>query len=549
MEGQILQRIDWENFDEVNDFSYRLKYQKLEEGIKKLPQKERVEMYRFLCENDSYYLGRYIMGMGFNTFMDKPYAYARCQEVDTHDFEQGGLDGRLYLWFRGGFKSTILTVIKGVQRILRRKNMSRLIISYKAAKAKEWLQQIMRELESNEWLQAWYPDVLFKEPAREAPLWSVDKGIIVKRDSNQAEPTLVAAGLESLPTGGHYDEIDVDDSINETTVTTEEQKAKTIRQLELLVSLSTTMELVGKPPTEFYYVGTRYDDGDGYGHLEESGNFEVSKHAWHIGDGETPRAHTKDAIALLRSKMSSYIFDCQYELNPTKRSLRKFRRGLTTYDKVHEGWEYIMLCDPAGDGKKDRDHNPDYSAIAVIGLDYLGGKYFVDGIYDRMPLMNRMKKMFDFVYQYKIKRAWYEKVSMQSDTHVIETFIQNTGIPHFEVIPFSPKQYGSKNDRIERGLMPEIENASLRFPPCYMYMNSEGELIDIIEMLKIELDGFPRSKKDDMMDCLAQLIAVPIWGSEEHHNNAAPKEYQKHLPRNPDAKTNHQNNSMGKQYI
>jgi len=154
MEGQILQRIDWENFDEINDFSYRLKYKKLEEGIKKLPQAKRVKMYRFLCENDSYYLGRYVMGMGFNTFMDKPYAYARCQEVDTYDFEQGGLDGRLFLWFRGGFKSTILTIIKGIQRILRDPNQTRLIVSYKASKAKEWLQVIMRELETNEWIKA-----------------------------------------------------------------------------------------------------------------------------------------------------------------------------------------------------------------------------------------------------------------------------------------------------------------------------------------------------------------------------------------------------------
>ena len=117
------------------------------------------------------------------------FAFARCREVEEAP------DGFLDLWAREHFKSSIITFGLTIQDILKDPETTFGIFSHTRPIAKAFLRQIMRELESNKTLHAAFPDVLWGEDVRQAPKWSEDDGIIVRRKSNPNEATIEAWGL------------------------------------------------------------------------------------------------------------------------------------------------------------------------------------------------------------------------------------------------------------------------------------------------------------------------------------------------------------------
>src|SRR5215831_11412236 len=121
--------------------------------------------------------------------MRRDWIYQRCREV------QASPNGHLDLWAREHYKSTIITFGLTVQDILNNPEITVGIFSHTRGIAKGFLAQIMREMRDNEDLKALYPDVLWGEPERDAPKWSENDGIIVKRKGNPKEATVEAWGV------------------------------------------------------------------------------------------------------------------------------------------------------------------------------------------------------------------------------------------------------------------------------------------------------------------------------------------------------------------
>ncbi len=510
-------RIDHTEFDELNDYSYKNYYDNLNSNIEDLPEKERIQQYRYFCLWDTYYLLRYGCNM---PVVDVPYAYARCQEVDDIEFNKGGLRDWLFLWFREGFKSTILTKGKVIQHILKFPEKSHLIFSDTNPGAKDFLLEIKIELERNEWLQNIFPEVLYKDPQSQKNhnKWSLDDGITVKRKTNRKEPTVKACGLTdgSMPTKFHVEYLVYDDAVTEESVRTEDRIEKTKKKIRLSYALGKNIAIEREETTAIRFIGTRYDDGDAYGDLEESGEYKISKHPWYLKDKgkKVPRAHSMGQIRTLRKRMSPYIFACQYELDPVPRGQRKFKTGLSYYKDRSDEWNYILLVDPAGSGKEKRGHDRDNTAMAVIGRDFMGKEYLADGVYDVLIQMtDRIDKVFELVRKYNIEEVWYERVGMQADTQAI-TNKMNRDKLFFALNEFIPNRYGSKNDRIESALMPRIENRRFFVPEILEYTDHNGRIVDIVDVIRTELKRFPHGKHDDMIDCLSQLIAVDPVGRD-----------------------------------
>ena len=122
--------------------------------------------------------------------------------------------------------------------------------------ARKFLIQIKTELETNTDLLQTYPDVFYQEPKKEAPKWSEEKGICVKRKSNPKEATVEAHGLvDGQPTGAHFLLRVYDDVVTRESVGTPEQVEKTTSAWELSDNLGARGP-DGK--SRRWHIGTRY---------------------------------------------------------------------------------------------------------------------------------------------------------------------------------------------------------------------------------------------------------------------------------------------------
>ena len=125
------------------------------------------------------------------------------------------------------------------------------------------MRQIKVELETNERLKAWIPDILWAEP-RKRPQEVQDQGIVVKRQSNRKGNRPGMGLVDGQPTSKHYRRMVYDDVVTRESVTTPEMIKKTTEAWEL-------SRKIAAEGGESRYIGTRYHFLDTYRTLVERG--------------------------------------------------------------------------------------------------------------------------------------------------------------------------------------------------------------------------------------------------------------------------------------
>ncbi len=444
--------------------------------------------------------------------VNRDFLYNRCREV------QDNPNGMLDLWAREHYKSTIITYAKSIQDILDSHSSNSYywdqevtigIFSHTKPIAKGFLNQIKVELESNELLKQLYPNVLYQDPKRESPRWSLDAGIVVKRKTNPKEATVEAHGLiDGQPTSKHFLILNYDDVVTRESVTTTDQ----IKKVNDAWALSLNLGADGGVRRT---IGTRYHFNDTYKVMLDR-------------DSVVPRIYpaTDDGTAkgkpvLLKQKtldekyrdMGVYIFACQMLQNPKAEDAMGFKEEWIEYydnfpymsgrDSWDSRWNYYLLCDPAGEKKKDND----YTVIIVIGVGDDGNYYLVDGIRDRLNLTERTDKMFEFHQKYNIKATGYEKYGKDSDIEHIE-YVQEQHNYRFNITPLGGAT--PKNDRI-RQLVPIFEYHRFYLPSKCLFINYEGKEVDFTQtFINEEFMPFPVATHDDMLDCIARICHADL---------------------------------------
>lgn len=430
--------------------------------------------------------------------LDRDWLFDRCREVQEKP------NGYLDLWSREHYKSTIITYGLTIQDILNDPEVTIGIFSLTRPMAKSFLRQIKQEFEGNKLLRQLYPEILWEKPEHQAPKWSEDDGIIVKRKSNPKEATLEAWGLvDAMPTGRHFKIRVYDDIIDERNVGSPDMIDKATKAWALSLNLGSAAEMARyKDVNVQRYVGTRYHFNDPYREIMKRGTaipriYPGTKDG--TPDGE-PVLWTPQFLADKRRDMGPYIFGCQILQNPVADEAQGFKREwIRYYGKID--WTQMnlyLLCDPAGEKKKTND----YTVMLVIGLGIDRNYYLIDGLRDRLNLTERTKALFAFHRKYHPLATGYEKYGKDSDIeHVTDKMDE-------ENYRFSIQQLGGatpKNDRI-RKLIPLFENGRFWMPQRILYRTYDGKQGDLVAtFLDDEYDSFPVSVHDDIMDCMARI--------------------------------------------
>lgn len=507
---------------------------------------------RVLACNDRYYLLTQLMGRKDALH---PWLYDRAREVE---FEP---DGYLDLWARYHYKSTIITYAGCIQEILINPEVTIGIFAATQAIAKPFLKQIKEELERNDTLKDLFFDVLWQRPKVEAPSWSFDDGITVKRTGNPKECTVEAYGLiDGMPTGRHFKILVYDDLINEKLVTNPEMIKKTTERWELSDNLGSG------EGTRKWHAGTRYSFADTYGVLIERNVLRTRLYpATDTGraDGTPVFLSETHWETVKRNQVST--LNAQMLQNPLAGVEQMFQPGwFRPFILRPRTLNVYILCDPS----KGRSAKSDRTAMAVIGIDANLNKYLLDGYRHRMTLYERYQALLN------LWRKWseapgvqqctvgYEVYGMQTDDEFIRGEMRRTfGQELFQLNELNWSRDSatqSKTHRVER-LEPDFRLNNFYLPPvihhetygsCTWEINEthekaedgqqlinytpkskpsrvemaagakgqkyliigalkrkdeNGDVYDVTRALIEEAMFFPFSPKDDLIDCCSRI--------------------------------------------
>jgi phage terminase large subunit-like protein len=479
-------------------------YADLQFDLEKLPEDKRISRLQTLYRIDLFALIRYGMR---RTDFENQWLLERCREVQAEPNDV------LNLWARDHRKSTIITMGHSMFDIIRDPETTIGIFSHTRPIAKGFLRLLKREMEGNDHLKKVYPDIFWDNPKKDAPKWSEDDGLVVKRKSNPVESTVEAWGLvDGQPTGKHFVLIVYDDIVVQSSVTTPEMIAKTTKAWELSRNLLRS-EIEGSTEESYSrYAGTRYHFNDTWGEIIRRKVVNTVTHPC-TEDGTVDGKGVllpREIIEEKRREMGPYVFSCQMLLNPVEDEAQGFRYDWVRYynksGKPQESYDYFnkyLLVDPAS-GKRPTN---DYTSMGVIGLGPDGKYYLLDLIRDRLNLTQRTDALFDLHMRWNPQTVGYEKYGMQSDIEFIELEMNRINY-NFDIIPLAGPTH--KNDRIRR-LIPIFEQGRFYLPDTLPYTDYQGKYQDLVQIfINEEYKPFPVPVHDDCFDMMARIMDAEL---------------------------------------
>lgn len=457
-----------------------------------------------------------------------PWLYDRCREVESNP------DGYLDLWSREHYKSTIVTFAGSIQEIINDPNITIGIFSHTRPIAKAFLDQIKQELERNETLKRIYKEILYTNPKKTSPTWSLDSGIVVKRQTNPKERTIEAHGLvDGQPVSKHFGLMIFDDVVTQASVTSADMIRKTTEAWELAQHLGS-----GEFPRK-WHIGTRYNLADSYHTIMDRGA--VKPRIYPATDDGTPDGKpvflSQEAWDKKRKESSGYTIACQMLQNPIAGSQQEFQTDwIRTYEVRPHTLNVYMMWDYAGSRKSTGSSK---TAVAVIGVDAALNKYLLDGACHKMDLNERWKLMKKLRNKWisapgvQIVKIGYERYGAQSDIQHFETMmrIEKTA---FAIEELNNTRDGTvdKDNRIRR-LIPDFQNWRFFLPyegdktslqadaennhqshliaKKIRAVNEDDKVYNVTQwFLENEYVFFPHTTQKDFLDAMSRIYDMEI---------------------------------------
>ena len=419
---------------------------------------------------------------------------------------------KLILMPRGTFKTTVVTIGRTVQRIIRDGNIRVLLDSEVLDYSEKILGQIKRELQKPKFIEL-YGNLI--DPKRRET--SREFTVTTRKNMGIKEPTIFGGGIGTVQNGPHYDYIIADDLHSEKNVNTSEQIDKVISHYRLLLSLL-------EPGGEIVIIGTRWHFRDLYSFIleeeaaREAADWMVLKQSAINEDGSLffPNRLTREFLDSQRRAQGAYLFSVLYLNEPSANEDAVFKKDDFRYWEggdfpMQDGRRVLLNISMCVDRAFSTKESADYTGVTVSGMSASGNVYVLEAIRKKCGL----QELFDLLVSLGGKYGWdrIRKVGVETiNFEELQQFFQECMKKQNRFFIFErliPDGKQSKYDRIEKALQARFANHGVYLK------KGQYDLED-------ELIRFPVATHDDLIDSLAysvRLLNAPSDPTNEENMN------------------------------
>lgn len=487
---------------------------------------------RWLCRNDLFYLCGVL---GYNEITKYPNYYRPvCDEVSLMNwniirlgiqppsYEMLTIDNvtdniedlkyleRLYLCHRTFYKTTIITKAHTVQLLLNFPNIHIVLCHNKQSNSSANLVAI-----KNSFLTTKIKD-LFPECIPSGKEWGnmTSFSLANRTDLTREEHNLMAVGVDTEITGGHWQIAKKNDLVTQDSVNTREQIEKTLDWDSRF-----NLGHFDNPQIKLQdYEGTKYHFTDMYATKVNDKNIKLiefpilkdkNPENLTVENISNPERFTVEGVRGMMSDM--WVFNCQHLLKPEDPAKMQFKQEMIQYfTEIPQYGENYLLVDPASKRKKKSD----YTVMLVVCYTWFRDKlrYFVrDGIRDKLNPKQRIDNAIELAIRYNIRQSGWEEVGLGDDNFYLEER-RRTKQLFFTVTPIKTMQV-AKEDRIRNILLPEFADHKWLWPEKGKIVNQsqfDGKSYDLTEEMEYELLQFPLAGHDDCLDAMTFMSKMSL---------------------------------------
>lgn len=414
---------------------------------------------------------------------------------------------KLTLMPRGHLKSTIVTIGKTIQRIIKDPNSRSLIANETSTNAERFLSVIKQHAETNKLFRTLFSDLIPRKPVR----WSQNE-LLFNREWIGPEPTIDTIGMTGAMTSRHYTHLGVDDPISEEAAKSKLVMDDVINRISKLFSL-----MVDPEHNTLDLTGTRWALYDVYSHFMEWFGQRLSHYIRSaIEDGKPiwPERFSLETLALIRNdpKMGEYNFACLYMNNPRNIAVQNFNVQDLRFWRWSADEEHVVLYDSQGQPFKvvelakldvvttvdvryleavrnDRDRD----AVVTTGTTTDGDVIVLDSWAQRGTPLEVVEKIVSVIKRWSPRVLGIQKVGYEMSLKwFVKQAMDKAGV-YVNIVSVKPGGPGKPHIR---GLQPIASTGHLYISPIH-------------HGLRTELSDYPLGKFDDEADTLA--LQQQLW--------------------------------------
>lgn len=462
----------------------------------------RMHYERMVCKKELYYLAKFVLGYDR---MEFHLHYFMAKSVESLPEGYRGLRE----FPRDAYKTTVMTISRAIQLVLRDPYVRILFKSHKDKSASKKMMEAKNHFWRNPTLRN-----LFPEHAINA---AVDRGsgtfwkTPAAADDPREDGTFAAAGVGASEVGAHYSHIFADDVWDDDSVRSADACSAVEHEMN-------QMEYLLEEPREgtLVYIATRFAHDDPTSTLQKTSHCVVVSAIMPVGRSLFPRAqplyHLKQ-----QDIQGRYNFSCQMMLHPTRESRsvsEEWFRHTSMKELAEEMTEKkityytVITTDFAGTKSKTSD----YGSYVVYMIDSIGRCIQAETWRGKCNAHDLLETLYDLQDKWKPRRVLFQKAK---DEVLLAPFVRAE----------NKRRRSEGKSTLNIVYVPVVQNSKDARIQAYVTWLQQGRIWYCkddpgLGEFKTELMSWPDNlRNDDMIDAASVICADSAIGSIAKSND------------------------------